>query len=512
MRMPIGAPRKAARLGAALAALALAAAPRAGAAQEGGLTLDGVVRRALEQSRDIQVARARAEGTRGQALAAGGIFDLQMGASVTSATQSAYEPGQAGLVAATSRTTAYSLQASRLLRSGITLDPRLTVSRTALQGVAVADAGSTVSLDMGVPLLRDRLGRASRAPEAALRLRAGAGGRELAHATALSANAAAAAYWEYAAAHARLRVYAEAEERAARRVEETRTLVRGDERPAADLPTVEASLSRARQQRIAAEQAVEEARAGLGLGMGMELAESAGLPAPATPFPAAAPWTPDAAEEARLVRLGLERRGDLEAGAIGLRSSDLYVEAAREALKPRLDLHLSVGYTGRQIGPGYGGLVEPLYRDVPGLNAGVRMEYQLPGARTEARGVAAQNEAARAERAADLMDLRRRVAAGVSVTLHALRRNAAVVAEAERAVALYRATVENEQAKSRLGASTLFDVTYAEDNLTSAMLGLVGGRLAYAKALAQLRFETGTLAHEADGRPTVDPAALVTRP
>jgi outer membrane protein TolC len=86
------------------------------------------------------------------------------------------------------------------------------------------------------------------------------------------------------------------------------------------------------------------------------------------------------------------------------------------------------------------------------------------------------------------------------------------VAEAERAAALYRTTVENEQKKNRLGAATLFDVTYAEDNLTSAMLGVVGGRLSYAQALARLRYETGTLTHDAEGGPTVDPARLVTRP
>lgn len=503
----------AARLGAALTALALAGAPRAAAAQGSGLTLDQVVRRALETSPDIQLVRARAAGARGRALAAGGIFDLQVGASVADGRQSAYEPRQTGMVAATRRTTSYSLKASRLLRAGITVDPRVTVSRTGQQGVAAADAGSTVSLDVGVPLLRDRFGRASRAPQRALRLRVEAGDQDLRHVTALSVHTATGAYWDYAAAHARLQVFAGAEERAERRVEETRTLVRSDERPASDVAAVEASLARARQQRIGAEQEVEEARARLGLALGMEPAEALALPAPATPFPNAAPWTSGAAEEARLVALALAHRADLAAAGMQLHADDVFVEAAREALKPRLDLRLSVGYAGRQIGPGYAGLVEPLYQDVAGLNAGVRVEYQLPGARTEARGLAAQNEAARAEKALALDDLRRRIAAGVALTLNALGRNAAVVAETERAVAMYRTTVENERAKSRLGASTVFDVTYAEDNLTSALLSGVGGRLAYAKALAQLRFETGTLAHDdAGGRPTVDPAVLVAGP
>lgn len=510
--MQNGVRRTAARLRAVLAALALAGAPHAAAAQDGGLTLDRVVRLALEGSPRIRIARARADAAHGRAQAAGGRFDLQVGSSVAGTRESAYQPVQTGLVAANSRTTAYSLEAGRRLRSGITLAPRLSVSRTAQEGAAAADAGSTVSLDVGVPLLRDRFGRASAAPERALRLRAEAGPHDVRHATAMTINAAAAAYWDYAAAHARLEVYARAEERALRRAEETRALVAGDERPAADLAPLDADVARARQQRITAEQAVEQTRAELGLTLGMEPAVAAALPVPATPFPEAAAWAPDTAEEARLVRVGLERRGDLAATRVELRSDDIYLAAAREEMKPILDLHLSVGYAGRQVGSGYGGLVEPLYRDVPGLNAGVRVDYQFPVARTEARGLAAQNEAARAEKALVVEDLVRRVAAGVSVTLHALRRSAAVVAEAERAVALYRTTVENEQKKNRLGAATLFDVTYAEDNLTSAMLAVVGGRVSYAQALARLRYETGTLSRDAEGGPGVDPATLMTRP
>jgi outer membrane protein TolC len=415
-------------------------------------------------------------------------------------------------VASTSHTTSYAVEATRQLRSGITVSPRVTVSRTAHEGAPTVDAGSSVSLNVAVPLLRDRFGRASTSHERALRLRADAGRDDVRQATAQGVHKSVTAYWDHTAAHERLTVHVQAEERALRRLDETRTLVRGDERPASELIPLEAALARARQQRISAEQDVEESRAQLGIFLGLDPAATAALPAPATPFPTASPWTPDAAEEARLVRLGLERRGDLAASARALRSDEVMREGTREDLKPRLDLHVSVGYAGRQLGSGYGGLVEPLFQDVPGLNASVRMEYQFPPARSEARGAAAQSEAARAETALNLQDLERRVAGGVAVTVHSLRRSAAALAEADRAVALYRSTVDNEQRKNRLGAATLFDVTYAEDNLTSAMLAAVAGRLAYARALAQLRLETGTLADDTQEGVVVDPARLLTRP
>jgi outer membrane protein TolC len=195
-----------------------------------------------------------------------------------------------------------------------------------------------------------------------------------------------------------------------------------------------------------------------------------------------------------------------------LSSDEVLLAGAREELKPRLDLQLSMGYAGRRLGSGYGGLVEPLYRDVPGLNASVRVDWQLPVARTEARGLAAQAEAQRAEKAADVADRARHITASVALLVQSLSRGAAAVEHAERAVALYRTTVENEQQKNRLGAATLFDVIYAEDNLTGALLSEVAGRLAYAKALAQLRVETGTLAEDTADGPAVDPARLLSRP
>jgi outer membrane protein TolC len=508
--MPNGTHRAAARLGAALAALALAGAPRPGAAQTApGLTLDEVVGRTLSGSPAILGARARLESGRGELLAAGAPFDLNLGASVAGARTSQYVPGQEGLVAAHSRSTEYALEATRQLRGGLVVQPRVTVSRTTQEGVPAADAGSSVSLNVSVPLLRDRFGRASAAPERAARVLLDASGMEVRHAVASGVLEAAGAYWSYAAAHERVAVYAETEARALRRLEETRLLVAGDERPASDLDPLQAAVARARQQRIAAEQGVDEARRALGLAMGLDAADIAALPAPATAFPAAQAWSPDAAEEARLVRLALANRADVAGAALERRSGDILLEGARSELKPRLDLQLGVGYSGRQLANGYGGLVEPLYQDVPGLNASVQVAYALPVGNVQARGAALQRQALQTQRRVAEADLARRVESGVALAARALRRRAAELAEAERAVALFRTTVENELKKNRLGAATVFDVTYAEDNLTSALLTVVNGRLGYAAALAQLRFETGTLAA---GDAAVDPASLVTRP
>jgi len=507
--------RTAARAAAAALAALAAAAPGAALAQEGGaLTLGEVVRRTLDGSPTIQLARARLDAGRGELLSSAAPFDLQVGAGVAGERQNRLEPdAQTGLLERLSlRSTRYSVGAARQTRSGITVSPQLSVSRTAYDGAPVADATASVGLDVTVPLLRDRWGRATAAPERAARVALRADELDVRHGIAGGVFDAAAAYWEYAAAHERLGVYTRAEERARTRLERTRTLVAADERPASDLHPLEASLARARMSRISAEQGVEETRRRLGLAMGVEPAEIAALAAPATAFPTAAPWLPDDAEERRLVALAVSRRADLAAGTLDRRSVEILVDGARSELQPRLDLQVGVGYSGRQMSSGYGGLVEPLFQDVPGLNATFGLRYAFPVGNAAARGLALQRQAAGEQQRIAERSLAREIESGVRVAVAALRRRAAEVAEAERAVELYRTTVENEQTKSGLGAATVFDVIFAEDNLTAALLNVVAGRQGYAVALAQLRYETGTMVEDGEAGPTVETAKLLERP
>ncbi|HEY6359788.1 MAG TPA: TolC family protein, partial [Vicinamibacterales bacterium] len=102
--------------------------------------------------------------------------------------------------------------------------------------------------------------------------------------------------------------------------------------------------------------------------------------------------------------------------------------------------------------------------------------------------------------------------AEVRVAHDAFGRSERVLAEAETAVRLYRTIVQNEQRKFQLGVSTLFDVIQAEDGLTSAMLGDIGSRQEYARALVTLRFQAGTLLTSDIRAPAVDHAALLTAP
>ena len=60
--------------------------------------------------------------------------------------------------------------------------------------------------------------------------------------------------------------------------------------------------------------------------------------------------------------------------------------------------------------------------------------------------------------------------------------------------------MENERTKRRLGLVTLIDVINIEDRLTEALSAEVQARQVYANAIAQLRFDLGTIVLERDGQ------------
>jgi len=60
-------------------------------------------------------------------------------------------------------------------------------------------------------------------------------------------------------------------------------------------------------------------------------------------------------------------------------------------------------------------------------------------------------------------------------------------------------SLENERTKRRLGLATLIDTLNIEDRYNNALLAAVQARQGFASAIAQFRFETGTLlAREGD--------------
>ncbi len=486
-----------------------AAEPTAAAPVPRGLSLTEVIAASLASSPDILSAVQRSEAARGTWLASGGAFDFKLSTSGSASRNHTVDSSSSPTIQSEYT---YALGAQRLFRNGVLVQPTVSLKREGLatrsgQEVNAADVGVTVA----VPLLRDRGGSLSEAPERTSALEYKASRFDLDHAIAQRAQASATAYWDYVATQRRLEVQLAAEERAQRTLDEMRVLVEADERPSADLTQVMGNLSSKRVTRISAEQSVVEARQQVGLAMGLAPEAIVALPPPNTDFPSLVEGR-ERLDTARLIEEANRRRADLAAAEEDVNASRVSLDASRSELRPRLDLFVDTGYRDTETGPGFSRFFAPLHRHEPKLDASVQLKYERPIRNSAARGKMMQNVSTYQQRLIAHSDLRRRIVTGVTVAYEALVRGDASVRESEHAVQLFESSVAAEQRKFQVGVSTLFDLIQAQNDLTNAHLGLVQSQRNYAVAVATLRFQSGTLLDTSEGHPSVPLSGLLTPP
>jgi outer membrane protein TolC len=493
-----------------LAVLVPAVAVAQGVTAPPGLSLNDVVQAALTRSTPVLQAQQQEEIGLGALISAAAPFAVQFGTFGGRAQTGTMDPATGADTLATQVN--YGLGLKRQFRQGPIFSSEVGATQTSLGSVANA-AQSRVSLKLNVivPLLNDRGGLVTSAPERAARSEHDASILVVRHTASEAVRAATFAYWDYLAAQKRLAAQQSAESRAQQLVDQTRVLVAADERTPSDLNQMLGHLASTRVQRLAAEIAVLDAQLQLGLLIGLDSEAIAALPGPATDFPSSVTLS-TAATPARLADLAASQRADLAASDLTLRAARTRADAARGGVQPRFDLQISLGYTGLTSGAGFDRFLAAYYRNVPGLDLSVSIRHELFTRNLDARGRLLAAIAGQQQQQIAQDDLRRRVTAGVQVAYEAFGRSGRAVAEADTAVRLYQTIVQNEQRKFQLGVSTLFDIIQAEDGLTSAMLDEVAIRQEYARALATLRFETGTLLTSDARGPAVDVANLLTAP
>jgi outer membrane protein TolC len=208
----------------------------------------------------------------------------------------------------------------------------------------------------------------------------------------------------------------------------------------------------------------------------------------------------------------MNRRADLLALRANRTAAEVRWRAARAGLRPRLDLTATFGYQGLTAARGFGGALASFYRNVPGLDASVRLSYELPLASLAARAETLRGRAAYEQTRIREAELARQISSGVRVAHEALRHGREALLASRDAVTLSQQAVENEKRKFQLGMSTLFDVILAEDALTNARLSEIAGQQAYAVAIARLRYEIGALVDSEGGTLTVSADSLEREP
>lgn len=499
-----------------IAPFAPARAARAqSAADASGITLQRALDEVLVNGVQLQLAERQVRVGEGTLLVARAPFDPQLVTSLSTERSNAFTgDANAGPDAVLTRTITSAMALPKHFLSGVAVTPRIEMAQSEVPDIPGSPTSrASVTLEVSVPLLRDRGGGVIAATERAARYSLDAARLEARHAAAAAVLATALAYWNDLAAEERLAVYRSSEERASQLVQDTRRLVEADERPAADLQQLLANLALKKAARLAGEQASVEAREQLALAIGRRTEELT-QPIRATGgFPAVPPGAfPDTDFDTPAVVRAAGRRADLAALRAARTASEERFRGALNGLRPRLDLSMAIGYQGLTTERGIRGALSSLHRNVPGLDASVQLSYGLPLASLAAHGETLRSRAAYDQARIREAELARQISSGVRAGRAALRHGREALLASRDAVALSRRAVENEKRKFQLGMSTLFDVILAEDALTNARLSEISGQQAYAAAIARVRYETGTILGVDGDAPRVSAATLKREP
>jgi len=477
-----------------------------------GLHLLDAVRDALKRNASTLIQQQQVASSEGQVLQQQGAFDpiasLTLARQRVSTTLPGYTEDQilaGGITNVFQQKTIVNSNLfgiSKLLPNGMTVGANYGVTSTQdnindllynIQNGGRETSGK-LSFTLTAPLLKNAGRDTVEAPLDAAKAQAQAARSNLLFTNSQTVLGTTIAYWGYVGARKNLEIARAAENNADILLQQVRKLVAADEIPASEIDFAVGSRSDRSATRISAEQALVDARRVLARQLGLTGEEMSKLPPAADDFPDLTTVNLDIDRDTdRLVKRALERRADLEANRTLLQATGRLVLAARNNLKPELDLSAGFSYAGLSEGSQFTSLEKSFYSNRYGPSFNISLSLQWPVGNSQANGLLVAQLAQEQQAEITVHDLESTIASNVTTQVRGLLHSVAQLREGIESVRRYTTSVQNELTKRRLGNATLLDVVNMQDRLVSAQFSETQQRQAYANAIAQLRFETGSL-------------------
>lgn len=482
-----------------------------------GLSLADAIESTLRENPQLKLQQEQVEFNRGSVLRAQSQFDRVIGAGASSGR--VYQPLDElqrtvyGLISTTTNTTSIDAEASQQLRNGITVTPMLTITRLT-DNLASQDGLNQghLGIQVNVPLLRGRGRSVVTANETASGVELEASLLDLNQAISNLLFNTATAYWSAVAAERTLDVAKEAEARGKLLLETVQTLVDADRNPRSDLSDVQANLADRTATRIGAEQQLFQANQQLALAMGLSADKVAAIANPADPLPSVARIEMIPSDPQLAIARAFERRADYLAAKKRQGEADILASAAKNQLKPQLDLQLNTGFSGLRGGRRPDEFVISPVSGVHGVDATAGLRYQFPIENRAAEANVVQTRSAASAAAYRIQDTARSISSSVLVAMEGVRAAIQQLAMVNRSVEYSQTALENQAEKYRLGVGSLVEVLTVEDRLTTALGNQVQAELGYALAVARLRQATGTIVEPDKPVQAIDPSIFVRPP
>lgn len=464
------------------------------------LSLEDVLRIALENNVDLEIERLNTERAEYEALGSWGAFDPVFTATGTASQDERQGTSSlAGGDVITDDDLVLNTGLSVPIRTGGRFDLRIdhTNARTTNQ-FAAFDVSTTdvITLALNQPLLR---GAWSRYATATQRERGIALERQRQRQRETEARMlldAYDAYWDLVSSQEELRVREVAVELGRQQLAQDRRRLEVGAGTEVDVLQAETNVAQREEQRLQAEFARRQARDDLrhvlsprpdgdyddfldAWDWGIE---------PLTPLPDVGAGA--APEWRESLRLAIEARPELEQLRLDIRTAETEMVRTRSERMPQLDLDLSSSGVGFDSDPA------EAFRTASGWDfpsSSAALTFRLPLGNRSAR------EAYRAARASlrgamlayDKAELD--VLAGVRAAVRDVvyRRESAIAAA--KSLDLARRQLEAEETRQEVGLSTTFQVLQFQEDMAQALSAEVAARAAYAKAQAALAHAEGRL-------------------
>ena len=433
-----------------------------------------------------------------------------------------------GSIPKASQNISYSFEVglSKQFRNGVVLAPRIVLEQENRQyrgkprskakgGTDKIEAwNSTIGIVIKVPIGKGWGVGSTGANEKASLINHEAGLAHLRHTVSASVYNVILAYWDVVAAQESFRFWKDSARLQIRLVGLCQALIEAGEMPRTDLNRVKARAAYVTAALINAKRAVKETRLRLAEVIGLDVNDISQAPQASDPFPEPADLSAlRSTEPFRLVEQAVKGRQDYLATLELQDSAKVLMNAARLDLKRKKDLELSIDYGGRDwdasVGNGVGGA---LYEKLTGPSIMLTFTMDWPFNNNTAKGDLVQKRALWRKTIITANDLKRNIASNVVELQRTIQKRSHQVHMGMDSVRFYTETLEGSLERFRSREITLTDTLLTEERLTNAMLDLVNAKQDYAKTLAGLRFETGTLLSYSDEGLRVDKDTLFSIP
>jgi outer membrane protein TolC len=363
-----------------------------------------------------------------------------------------------------------------------------------------------VGFDVLLPLKRGRGRESVTAAERAAQEDLEATRLAYLHQKSRSVLDATLAYWELRAAQEEIGVLNRSVKLQESFLTMTRALVKARQLPRAEETRALAGLADAKARLEAADRRMRQAQVALAKVMGVALADLETAPMAAEEFPT--PPKELLAEPdrlAELVQTALTRRQDRLAAERSHTSAGILVRGAQ--LDARRLVNLDVRLWGNSVSEDSPSLDRWVFKSG---RAGIEVEVPLKN--DQLMGRLAQRRATESRTMIDMQDLERTIGLAVLRNAGTLRDAIQQLELAAQAVRQYDQTVDDEQARFKLGESTLIDVIVTEQQATAARQALIAAAQGYAGLVATLRYEAGLIVENPEGQASVTTASLMEVP